>query len=272
VVVYDAPVIKRFYVHNFRCLENFELPVSGLSSALLIGDNGSGKTTVGRALAILQRIARGTNRVGDLVKPKDFFLGRTDAPMRFEIEVNLEARTYGYGIAFAVPEPSEELRVLEERLTVDGSPVYTRENAQVRFAGSGQAEEAQFPVDPQFVALPIFAQRSPDDPLFVFLRWLALALILQPIPSLILGDSEEATLFTNPQVTNLGAWFSNVVIDAPSAYAKIDEYLKQLMPDLKEIKNPLIGKDARSLVVQFSNGRGAQPFTSRTYRTAKNAS
>ena len=62
-------VIRRLYVHNFRCLENFELPVSGLSSVLLIGKNGAGKTTVGFALEILQRIARGTNRVGDLVKP-----------------------------------------------------------------------------------------------------------------------------------------------------------------------------------------------------------
>src|ERR1700694_2919572 len=67
---YHFLVIRRFYVHNFRCLENFELPVSGQPAVLLIGKNGSGKTTVGLALEILQRIARGTNRVGDLVKPK----------------------------------------------------------------------------------------------------------------------------------------------------------------------------------------------------------
>ena len=84
--------------------------------------------------------------------------------------------------------------MLEEKLTVGGKPVYTREKAQVRLARSGQAEEAEFPIDPQFVALPILAQRSTDDPLFVFLRWLALTLILRPIPSLILGDSEEETL------------------------------------------------------------------------------
>src|SRR5271157_4932488 len=81
-IVYHPPVIKRLYVHNFRCLENFDLPIAGKSSALLIGNNGSGKTTVGLALEILQRIARGTNRVGDLVKPKDL-LGRKSVPMRF---------------------------------------------------------------------------------------------------------------------------------------------------------------------------------------------
>jgi predicted ATPase len=60
----------------------------------------------------------------------------------------------------------------------------------------------------------------------------------------------------NPQVTNFGAWFSGLLALAPSAYTKIDEYLKQVMPDLKDIKNPVIGTDFRSLVVQFSNEQG----------------
>ena len=133
-------MIRRLYVHNFRCLENFELPVSGLSSVLLIGKNGSGKTTVGLGLHILQKIARGTNRVGDLVKPKDLARGRSDVPMRFEIEIDLGAKTYGYGIAFEFPEGFKELRVLEEKLTVDGKPVYTREGAQVHLAKTGSVK------------------------------------------------------------------------------------------------------------------------------------
>src|SRR5271157_3444358 len=103
--------MRRLYVHNFRCLENFELPVSGQSSLLLIGKNGSGKTTVGLALLVLQKIARGTNRVGELVRPEDLSRGRADVPMRFEIEVELEAQTYGYSIAFEFPTGFKELRV-----------------------------------------------------------------------------------------------------------------------------------------------------------------
>ena len=64
-------MIKRIYIHNFRCLENFELPVSGLTSFLLIGRSGAGKSTVSCALQVLQSIARGTNRVGQLVGPED---------------------------------------------------------------------------------------------------------------------------------------------------------------------------------------------------------
>ncbi|HMD99841.1 MAG TPA: AAA family ATPase [Terriglobia bacterium] len=260
-------MITRLYVHNFRCLENFELPIAGKPSALLIGDNGSGKTTVGLALEILQRIARGTNRVGDLVKPKDFFLGRTDAPMRFEIDVELKTKIYGYSIAFEFPQGLQalgvkDLRVFEEKLTVDGKPVYTREKAQVHLARSGQEKEAKFLIDWHLAALPIIQEQSRSDPLFILKAWLARMLILRPIPSLISGDSEQETLQPSPQVTDFGAWFAGLLADQPSAYTKIDKYLKQVIPDLKDIKNPVVGRDSRSLVVQFSNQQGSvnMPF------------
>jgi predicted ATPase len=245
-------MINRLYVHNFRCLENFELPISGKPSALLIGNNGAGKTTVGLALEILQRIARGTNRVGDLVKPKDFTSGRRDVPMRFEIEVELGSESYEYTVAFEFPKGFKELRVYEEKLAIGGKPIYTRELAQVHLTRTDEEIEARFLIDWHLVALPIVQQRSPDDPLSVFKLWLSRMFILRPMPSLILGDSREETLQPNVQVTNFGAWFSGLLALAPAAYNKIDEFLKQVMPDLRDITNPSVGKDARSLVVQFA--------------------
>ncbi|MBI3679288.1 MAG: AAA family ATPase [Acidobacteria bacterium] len=250
-------MIRRLYVHNFRCLENFELPVSGRSSVLLIGNNGSGKTTVGLALEILQKIARGTNRVGDLIEPKDIARGRTDVPTRFEIEVELEAEIYQYVVALELPKGFKELRVREEKLAVGGKPVYTRELAQVHLARAGQEKEADFRIDWHLMALPIIQQQSTNDPLSVFKQWLARMLILRPTPSLIRGDSKEEMLQPNLQVTDFGAWFSGLLAYAPSAYTKIDDYLRQVMPDLKDIKNPADGKDSRRLVVQFSNDQGS---------------
>ena len=250
-------MIRRLYIHNFRCLENFELPISGQSSTLLIGKNGAGKTTVLVALEILQRIARGTNRVGDLVRPKDLARGRIDVPMRFEIEVLLHDNIYGYMIAFEFPKGFKELRVLEEKLTFNGKAVFSREKAQVHLAKTRKENEATFFIDWHLVGLPIVQQQSTNDPLSVFKQWLAQSIILRPIPALIHGDSEQETLQPNLQVTDFGAWFSGLLAYAPSAYSKIDAYLRQVMPDLKDIKNPTVGSNSRSLVVQFSNQQGS---------------
>ena len=219
-------MIRRLYVHNFRCLENFELSLAGLSSLLLIGKNGSGKTAVGLALEILQKIARGTNRVGDLVKPKDLSRGRNDVPMRFEIEVELEGRICEYVIALGLPEKSKELRVLEEKLVVNGKPVYIRDGDRAHLEKTeGREIENTFLLGGDIVALAIMQGQSTADPVFIFKQWLARMLILRPIPSLIDGDSSQETLEPNLQVTDFGAWFSGLLAYAPAAYAKIDEYL-----------------------------------------------
>jgi len=255
--VYYSFVIRRLYVNNFRCLQNFDLPISGKPSALLIGKNGAGKTTVGFALEILQKIARGTNRVGELVKPKDFTRGITDVPMRFEIEVELESKIFGYSVAFELPVGFKELRISEEKLVVNGTPVYAREIAQVHLSKWGQDREANFVIDWHLVALPIIQQQPPNDPLFVFKQWLAQMLILRPVPSLIRGESESETLQPNRQVTDIGAWFTSLLALAPSAYTKIDEYLRQVMPDLKDIRNPLTGAESRSMIFQFASEQGS---------------
>ena len=194
----------------------------------------------------------------EVVKPKDLARGRTDVPMRFEIEVKLDAHTYGYFIAFEFPQGFKELRVLEEGLAADGKPVFTRQLAQVHLAKTtNQANDAKFLIDWHLAALPIVQERNTNDPLFIFKQWLARALILRPIPSLIKGSSEQETLQPNTLGTDFGAWFSGLLAYAPASYGTIDHYLKEVMPDLKDIKNPVIGKDARSLEVQFSNDLGS---------------
>src|SRR4051794_4188118 len=101
-------MFKRIYVHNFRCLENFTLALGDTSSALLIGRNGAGKSTLSFALALLQKVARGTNRVRQLVRPKDFFRSRADEPMRFEVDVELGGQLYQYSLALELPPGFKE--------------------------------------------------------------------------------------------------------------------------------------------------------------------
>lgn len=82
-------------------------------------------------------------------------------------------------------------------------------------------------------------------------------MILAPIPSMITGESAGETLLPERRVTNFGDWFSGLLAQSPAAYAHIDKYLRSAMPDFKDIKNPLIGTDARSMTVQFNQDGAA---------------
>lgn len=255
-------MIKRLYIHNYRCLENFELPISNKPTVLLIGINGSGKTTVGLALEVLQKIARGTNRVGELVKLRDFPLGRTDAPIRFEIEVLLGGKVYAYSVAFELPPAFKELRVADESLKVEGKTIYSRTTADVVLPRLGQDREARFSIDWHLVALPIIQPFSDKDPITIFRAWLGKMIIIRPIPSLIRGLSDNGTLQPNREVTDFAAWFTGLTTSAPATYSSIDKYLRKVMPDLSDIQNPEVAPDSRSLTVRFASDQGtiAIPF------------
>lgn len=242
-------MLQRLYIHNFRCLENFELSLKGMSSALLIGKNGAGKSTIARALEVLQSIGRGINRVGQLIESKDFTRGRHDVPIRFEIEVLLEDKLYKYALAFELPESFRELRVFEEQLLIEGNPVYSRKEAQVTLVSGNR--EAQFLVDWHLVALPVIQEQSEVDPLHIFKTWLARMIILAPIPALMTGDSHGETLEPKQDGSNFGEWFSGLLSRYPAAYTQADKYLRDVMPDIQDFFNELIGKDARSMVVRF---------------------
>jgi ABC-type Mn2+/Zn2+ transport system ATPase subunit len=241
-------MIKRFYVNNFRCLENFTLSIDGHTSLLLLGKNGAGKSTVGAALEVFQSVARGVNRLKDLVKPSDFAQGRTSSPMRFEIEVDLFGQVYQYILALELPEKFKELRVLDEQLSLNSVPLYTRKHAQVNLgAGSG------FSLDWHLVALPVIQAQSNTDPLGIFRRWLASMLILAPIPALMSSESSGDALWPERDVENFGEWFTGLLLNSPSAYTTISDYLKEVFPDFKSLQNPYVGSESRSLTIQFSS-------------------
>ncbi len=244
-------MLQRLYIHNFRCLENFELPIKNMPSVLLIGKNGAGKSAVSFALEILQNIGRGTNRVGRLVQPKDFSRGKIDVPMRFEIEVLLEEKLYQYTLALELPANFKELRILEEELTVSETPVYSRQEAQVTL----HKHEAKFMVDWHLVALPIIQIESESSPLHVFKTWLARMIILAPIPSLMTGESNEETLEPKRDGTNFAEWFSGLLIRYPAAYTPINEYLRQVMPDIKDFQNELLGNAAKVMSIGFQENQ-----------------
>jgi predicted ATPase len=235
-----------------------------MPTSILIGRSGAGKSAVGFGLQVLQSIARGTNRVGKLVTPGDFSRGRSDVPMRFEIEVQIHGKSYEYILAFELPTGFKELRIAEERLACDGVEIYSRERAQVVLAKTSSSEVARFLVDWHLVALPLIQEQSESDPLQIFRNWLARMLILAPIPSLITGNSEGDSLTPNQDVSNFGEWFSGLISQSPAAYARIDKFIKQVMEDFEDIKNPNTGKDSRSLLVQFQQNQAtlSLPFGS----------
>lgn len=256
-------MLQRLYAHNYRCLENFEFKLGGHASALLIGKNGSGKSTLRTVLGLFQSIGRGVNRVGQLVQPSDFALGRTAVPMRFELEVKRSGHLYSYVLALELPERFRELRVLEEKLVMDGEVLFSRENAQVTVRrASGDRSEAQFNIDWHMVALPVIQDPAAAGVLGTFKDWLASMVLLAPIPKLMSGDAEGGTRELSEDAANWADWLSGLLDRYPAAYSTLSKHLTEVMPDLADFRFERTGKDTKSLLVRFKSELGQHELPS----------
>ncbi len=86
-------MLKRLYIHNFKSLQNFELDVHELHSALFLGKNGSGKTTIFEAIEIFQKIGRGVTPLQDLFDVRSFHFSNTHLPIELALDVVIDKKT-----------------------------------------------------------------------------------------------------------------------------------------------------------------------------------
>ena len=240
-------MIQRLYIHNYRCYENFEIGLGKHSSVLVLGKNGVGKSTLGNALRILQKIAQGHNRIRELIQIEDIAQHKKDRPVRLEVTVELGGRTFEYSIAVELPHDFKELRILDEQLTCEGQSIYSREHAQVELPAS----DTRFLVDWHMVALPIIQIKDPENSIETFRSWMSRLILIHPVPSSIHSESNEPTLYPNPSVSNLADWLNGVVGTYPAAYSVIADYLKDVMPDFRDIRNIDAGGETKISEIRF---------------------
>jgi predicted ATPase len=246
-------MIERLYVNNFRCFENFSIDLVDHSSALVIGNNGVGKSTFLNALAVLQSIGRGSGRAKELIGRSDFTQERTDIPMRFEIDLKLAAKHFKYTISFDFPSNFEEARVVEESLFVDGYEIFSRVQAQVNITDGGA-----FRVDWHVLALPVINEPQGQTSIQQVKSFLGSLILIAPIPATMSGFSEEDSVELKHDASNFSSWFNALLSRFPAAYSDLYDYLKHSIPDLSSFENVPRGESGKQLLVKFKRDESNQ--------------
>lgn len=248
--------LRRLYIHNFRCFENFEFKPEEQSACLLVGKNGSGKSSLMHVLGLFQAIGRGRTRLGDLVSPAEFTRGRSDTPMRFEIEVLLREKCYVYSLELELPERFRELRLLHEHLTVDGETIFTRDKAEITIPRTAQRrDDTVFSMDWHLVALPVIQDATAAASLQKLRDWMAAMVLLSPAPQAMRSEALGLDTAIERSASNLPDWLAGLLESYPAAYATVLGHMQQVIPDLTALRFERLGRDARALIIQFASAQ-----------------
>jgi ABC-type transport system involved in cytochrome c biogenesis ATPase subunit len=242
-------MLRRLYAHNFRCFENFELRLDG-HSALLIGNNGTGKSTVRAVLRLVQALGQGVHRIGALIGAADFALGRTTVPVRIELDARIGEHDVSYTLAVELPPRFREPRVADEQLVVDGVVVFSRTLSDVVVFRSDPSE-VRFAMDWHLAALPIIQGARLGDVVDAFKRWIAGMVLLAPIPSRMLGEAAQSADIPTEDAANWGDWTAGLLERNPSAYVTLREQVQAVLPDVVDLRFERVGREARVVMVRF---------------------
>lgn len=121
-------MLKRLYVHNYKCLVNFEINFDK-DISLFLGANGSGKSTVFEVLAKLKRVIVGEEKIDNVFDYKDIPRWLTPNPLektevRFEFDAEIKDTVFKYRLIIELDNLTHEFSLKEEFLGYKNEPAF----------------------------------------------------------------------------------------------------------------------------------------------------
>ncbi|GAB6141392.1 hypothetical protein JCM14076_21210 [Methylosoma difficile] len=116
-------MLKRLYIHNYKCLVNFEINFEK-DISLFLGANGSGKSTVFEVLAKLKRVIVEEEKIANIFDKNDKprWL-KSNSPgldlIRFELDIELKNALFRYILIISFDDWDDEASIKEESLALN---------------------------------------------------------------------------------------------------------------------------------------------------------
>lgn len=227
-------MIERIYLDNIRTFENFEWRPGPL--ALLLGDNGSGKTALLDTLRGLQAFL-----MGDASSHESFgesTLTRWSQRREQVVELDLRDNDALYHYRVVIEHPDDESgasRVRSEELTCDGRRLVELGNGLLRVhRGEGDAPYFQFKTTRSGIGA--VEPMKTDRQLIWFKQWVARLWLLRPDPRAMSARLEATGAdWLAPDLANFGSWYLRQLGGRPQAIFRAMEALGKVLGGFIEL-------------------------------------
>ena len=249
-------MITRIYADNFRCLGNFEFQPKQLN--LLLGDNGSGKTSLFEVLQCIRDLVIGGGSVSALFSIHKKTLWDLRDIQSFEIEIDGLGGTFSYRLEIQHPLPSASAKsyIKGERLDFGGKPLFRYSGGEVQLFEEDHSPGAVFPFKPEHSFLPNL--ESQNSKLQWFKSFIAGMSVFQLNPFSLDPFSQRDESYLALNGSNFVSWLRYLSEENPAAKLETENRLAEIMPSFQRFRFQSMG-DRKALLADFSKN-GGEPY------------
>ena len=261
-------MITRFYVDNYKCLVNFEYKPQPLE--LIIGANGSGKSTVFEALSALRDFVIERHSVEECFSFSTLTRWQNSPSQIFELSLEVDdpyeegqKEELRYLIHVHYDEKTKQPNIIEESLQRFSDGVgyllYAFNEGEVRLYGDDSSLFASFPFNLLNSGVALAPAMENTRRAEAFRRQLASLLILHLNPIAMNYATEEETSSSTRSFSNFASWYRHFSQEAPQETNQLAEDLREVIEDFEYLQLTSTGSDRRELRMKSKGGKDA-PF------------
>lgn len=227
-------MITRIYVDNFRSLVNFEWKPGRV--ALLMGANGTGKTSVIDALWKVSELVSGIQDAQHLFPAKARARWETRPQLTFEIDVEIDARQYKYKLV--VEHDAKTIaRLARETLTADGATVIDFSDGKLQQFVEGTPYGPSFAYQTTRSAL---ASLTASEALTRFKDWMTYSLwSIRSDPRAMSADAKQEVNGLSTDLSDFASWLPSRMLQNLRGTVRGIDALRECVAGLQSVQiNP----------------------------------
>jgi predicted ATPase len=243
-------MLTRVYIDNFRCFVGFEYTPE--RKQLLLGANGSGKSSLFTAIRFLKRFIKGDeNPFTQITRTRGL-----DRPLQvFEIDALLDKEKYEYRVEIRFARETKQLSVSQERLRVSGATVFELAKGQIYHSRNSSNEATIVPVETTQSALHL-SQLS-NSRVRRFVEWMESVhcFRIDEYPSAMDESADREEREPDDELENLAGWYRYLVQAYPDENVRYISSLKEALTGFQGLRLSSDEDGTRRLRADFTGPR-----------------
>lgn len=224
-------MLTRIYIDNFRCFVNFEYRPE--KTQLLLGANGSGKSSLLDAIRYLKRFVKGDeNPFTQSTRTR-----WQDRPLQvLEVEALLDRQKFEYRVESRFAPKTGQMSVNLECLKVSGSTVFEFAEGNIRFFPNDSSEPTSLPLETNRSALHL-SQLS-NSHVRRFAGWMESVhcFRIDAYPGQMDESADRDEQQPDSELQNLAGWYRYLLQAYPDENVRFLKSLKQSLDGLQTLR------------------------------------